>query len=163
MQNSRGFTLIELVMVIVILGILAAVAIPRFANFSDEARTQAVQGTRGAFAQSVSNAHLKAELESISNDDLDLDDQGGDDVFINSNGYPQDAAGSTGSDAAAGANVWNGILSSAPSISTTDDVEDWYVNSDGNTPPVYTYEYTANGHSFTYDAGTGEVSQVIVP
>jgi MSHA pilin protein MshA len=47
-QNS-GFTLIELVVVIVILGILASQAVPRFANLTDQANLAVAEGAVGAF------------------------------------------------------------------------------------------------------------------
>jgi MSHA pilin protein MshA len=45
---QNGFTLIELIVVIVILGILAAVALPKFVDLTNEALTASVQGVAGA-------------------------------------------------------------------------------------------------------------------
>ena len=51
MRNQQsGFTLIELVAVIVILGALAVVALPRFIDLQDEAQTEALNGVKGAAA-----------------------------------------------------------------------------------------------------------------
>jgi MSHA pilin protein MshA len=48
-SKQKGFTIIELVVVIVILGILAAVAFPKFQDLSGSAKTAAVAGAVAAF------------------------------------------------------------------------------------------------------------------
>ena len=63
---QSGFTLIELVMVIVILGILAAMAVPRFTNLQSDAQTAAVQGMAGALG-SASAINYAVRSLSTSN------------------------------------------------------------------------------------------------
>ena len=52
-QAQKGFTLIELVMVIVILGVLAATAIPKFVDLKTDARQAALDGVRGALSSAA--------------------------------------------------------------------------------------------------------------
>lgn len=62
---ERGFTLIELVVVIVILGILAASALPRFVDLSSDAEKAAVAAVAGAIS-SASNLNYSARKMDIN-------------------------------------------------------------------------------------------------
>ena len=69
LKNQKGFTLIEIIAVLVILGILAAVAVPRFIDLSEDAAQGAVEGVAGnmASASAINYAAFKAGSDDYEN------------------------------------------------------------------------------------------------
>ncbi|EMB51419.1 mannose-sensitive hemaglutinin MshA [Vibrio mimicus] len=65
MKRQGGFTLIELVVVIVILGILAVTAAPRFLNLQNDAREASLQGLKGAIDGAAGIVYGRAAISGI--------------------------------------------------------------------------------------------------
>lgn len=68
MKKQAGFTLIELVIVIIILGILAVTAAPKFLNLQDDAKKAAADGVKGAVASSAQLVYSRAVLDGNEKD-----------------------------------------------------------------------------------------------
>lgn len=64
MIKNKGFRLIELVVVIVILGIVAVTAAPKFIDLSTEARIATLEGMKGAIISGTDMIHAKALLNN---------------------------------------------------------------------------------------------------
>lgn|GEM_PF-198909 len=66
MNRKAGFTLIELVVVIVILGVLAVVAAPRFLNLQESAREVTLEGVAGAMEGVITQVNAKAFVAGLT-------------------------------------------------------------------------------------------------
>lgn len=65
MSNKQsGFSLVELVVVIVVVGLLAVAALPRFLDVTDEAKKASVEGVAGGYATGVLSARAQWEAEA---------------------------------------------------------------------------------------------------
>ncbi|WOT06538.1 type II secretion system protein [Shewanella youngdeokensis] len=86
--KSKGFTLIELVVVIIILGILAVVATPLFLDFRRDAEISRVNAIAAAYQQAITFSHTRWQIHGSNSSMNDLPGYAGGELDINNFGYP---------------------------------------------------------------------------
>ncbi|NOH80911.1 prepilin-type N-terminal cleavage/methylation domain-containing protein [Vibrio sp. RE86] len=127
-MREKGFTLIELVVVIVILGTLAVVAAPRFLNMSQDAHESAANGIFSAFRSGLSL--FEASCVMNGGDSVITGGQASDHLLVQIEGvtaaaigtcYPASSGTPDGrtSDFADCLQIWEGVLSNSPSYNTS--------------------------------------------
>jgi prepilin-type N-terminal cleavage/methylation domain-containing protein len=161
MNKQQGFTLIELVVVITILAILAAFALPRFAQLSEQAHRSSIRATAGALASGVALTKVQWVSNGFTVATTDLKGFGNGDVDVSENGWPTATSGSsnTNMNATECREVWTGVLqSNAPKITGAE--ADYAVTTSGGNC-VFTYQMDGLGSTIGYNADTGEISTSI--
>ncbi|MDA7746398.1 prepilin-type N-terminal cleavage/methylation domain-containing protein [Psychromonas sp.] len=130
MNKQSGFTLIELVIVIIILGILAATAVPKFVDLQGDARASAMKGVKAALEGGATLTYSQAAIQGIEKSSSATVTKSGVNVV---NGYP----------AATTAGIIAAVDLSA---------NDWTVTAGGGTTAL-----TIEASGSTATAGTCEV------
>ncbi|GHE99150.1 type II secretion system protein [Thalassotalea profundi] len=164
MNKQSGFTLIELVIVVVILGFLAVTAIPKFIDLTDQAKQANIEGMAGGFATAVSlaRAQWEAEGRSTNTSGQNVVSYDGTDMLLTTEnttagiraGYVVASVAGENSGAGLGGaftadnciDIWNNILQQPPKL--TNDINT--LNTDSSMQYFVTLNGTAATTSCSY-------------
>ena len=180
-MKNKGFTLIELVVVIVLLGILSATALPKFINISQDAHDSVAKSLSGSFKSAVSLYHscwlasgeqgVVYNLACFGQGDIDSTTLGyplGEDTIVGAGAGTVLTGGYCGE-------LWLGLLDANDfqlaehadsSFGGDNDIIYWYSSADATLPTTYCYynyiaDNTAKGQEnwqIRYFPATGQVT-----
>lgn len=185
MKRNAGFSLVELVIVIVVLGLLAVAALPRFLDVTDSAKQASIEGVAGGYATAVLSARAQWEAEvrpqdsNVGNQDRSyFVDYDGTEFWLTSagndnfrDGYPIALKDSVGQsplnvNQTRCVDLMNELLQNPPQVTTDENDETAkYLAEVGeeNTICRYTQLEGNSGHYFEYDVSNGSVVVTLDP
>lgn len=130
-RNEKGFTVVEIIIVIVIVGIIAALSVPVFVNLQDEAKAKSEQSTVGAIRSGIHNYYMQSKMT----DRTPL--------------YPETLDDAGDGSVSAANQFFTNVLSAS-------QIYDWDKNALSYTGPTGTV-YTYNPAMGTFESGIGLV------
>lgn len=158
-RRESGFTIIELIVVIALLGILSAVALPRFINVTAQAHDAAVEGAGAGLATGIALLKAQAVADGVLGQAADVNFDGSD-MRVNSSGFTIGKAGPATKMASADncVEIWDGVLQGSGPVAATaaGDKVDYQAAFSGATC-TFTYLRGGGERSITYESSTGDV------
>ncbi len=147
-------------MVIVILGILSAFALPRFSNMSEEAQLAQAQGIAGAMKVSVELVQTVFQSKGFTTRTQNLQGFGSGIIDTNNIGFPIGTNKGNGNENIGQGNtgcvsIWNELMDSPPSVSLTNNAD--YQAYRHTSSRVCSYVYRRNG-----DLGNQNTGQLVI-
>ena len=151
-HGQEGYTLIEIVLVIAILGVLAAVAVPKFVDLNEGAHDAVAKAMHGGFSSAVNI--IQAEWQA----------RGSSSVSTSASGWPNGSGGPP-MNITACRTVWTDILTSAPPVNNgyLAGADGWGAFGGGNFCfYIYQPDTTRPYHIIRYNVSSGRVEYLLI-
>lgn len=157
--NQAGFTLIELIMVIAILGVLSAFAIAKFADLQDEAELSTIQYTAANFQAAVQNVKILFLSQNHTTRTQNITGIANDIIDTNNLGYPIGISKGAGNENINGSgceDLWRSLLTDPPTVERGNNNADYRAYRH-NSARFCSFAYRKSG-----DTANRNQSQIII-